>query len=351
MAASHRPRNVASFETLVRARRRSNQIGTLLFIAAILYLLWPRGVDVRRRGLALYAVAGYAVWATSAYAPQRYLAPVVPAFIALGAVRRVGPRSALRATRPMGGGHRSGRVGALAHGRSGAHGLACRLGPHGLGRRTASRLPQRQLGLTGRFFAALNRLPPQTTSDGSTYPNHILMLYEARAAAMLPETRDRVTVNTVFDPCLLWTLMHDPRCDDPEQIVMMLTHNLVKRGFWYSYIAVNEVELARLIATFPVLSDRRSRDWKAAMEEPSAGGFPTRHAETVVVLRALLLLWRATPWRDRWADEQAAWERLERFIDYMAERAVWREDLNGARVFIAPLELPPERLRELLDPR
>ncbi len=256
MRASHAVEFPPGMGFINRLGGNVSDVGWWIFLAILLAVAVP-SVERRTRFTGGVIVLGYLVWCFAPRGESRFLAPL------LGGMAIVSVGIARDATRRW-----FGSMGYLILVPLVAWTLlnffiqtreifqsARASQPYGaLIRRTAlSDYPVNQfrrgmLGeVTGDFFFALEN----TCGPG----DNILMLYEARAAMAPPYASARI--NTVFDPSPLWQLLQTDAGSNPETTLDKL------RESGYTIIAINEVELARLLGAYPALESYDDEDLQA----------------------------------------------------------------------------------------
>ncbi|NQU42818.1 hypothetical protein HQ520_06000 [bacterium] len=258
MAEYHRPRLPFSLDYWQDLVSNLVKPGLLLMAPVLFYLISPRS-DRRRRGLAAFVLVGYLFWNTVPNPESRFLAPLLPTMVVLG----------LLFVHDMGRGWRwGGRLAGLLLALWIAFLFSVQtIEAHrkhfytaGWGAMSDGEFLRNQVGLTGDFFETLNR-------DLDEYRKNamVLLLYEARSAAVTTDVV--VESNTVFDACPLWERLI---ADDatPRKVL----DDLRREG--YTHLAVNEVELARLVATYPAREAREDPAYLAIRSWAQGEGNP-----------------------------------------------------------------------------
>ena len=133
----------------------------------------------------------------------------------------------------------------------------------------------------------------------------------------------RAVANTVFDRSPLWETLRGPVGDNPQSVM----GELRRRGL--THLAVNEVELARLLWTYPAAEAFDDPAFMPVRSQPVEGSFNP----------ALLEFRRYYPpfyCRGAGAPSSGTDERLDRFLAHArAEGLVWEEALGAARLWVA----------------
>jgi hypothetical protein len=309
----HRPGMPFGAEHWRNVIDRMPKLGYLWFASAVLLLVSPVS-RWRRRGIAAFALFGYLVWTASPHAPDRFLTPVLPAFIACAVILAVDLRRALP---------RYGRWGVVPFmvwigiqaPMQFAEAVNSGFVATGLGMMSQEDFEKRQLGKTADFFEAIRGVlddAPQT---------HALLLYDARAGAF---PQGQTVTNTVFDPSLLWMLLRQGPGDDPATVVQELR----ERGI--TTIAVNEVELARLLWTYPA---RKAWDDPAYLEARKRVG-PKGFDPAMLAFRK----YYPPYYYYSGANPDEVENRLDTFLEYCRKSLVWETNIGGARMWVARVE-------------
>ncbi|HUT25089.1 MAG TPA: hypothetical protein VM492_12160, partial [Sumerlaeia bacterium] len=313
MSESHRPASVLSLAYARSLAARAPEAGALLLGAAILLAVSPLS-DRRRRGVAILALAGYLVWNSVPHAADRFLAPIVPALAAAGVLAvddfaRAFPRWGRWSALPF-----ALWVAFLIYVQT-LQSVSSGWLTAGLGGMTREEFLEKQTGVTGRFLNAIN-------AAVENHPNpRVLLVYEARSGAVTP--RAGVVSNTVFDPSPLWTLLRAPQGEDPERVLEALR----SRGI--THVAVNEVELARLLATYPATPARADPAWRRADGLPAT---PMGFQPAFLALRRYY-----PPYYYFGAGGEAVGDReegevllrrLDRFMGLIRQNAIWEEEIG-----------------------
>ncbi len=241
-----------------------SDVGWWIFLAVLLAAAVP-SVERRTRFVGGVVLLGYLVWCLAPRGESRFLAPL------LGGMAIVSVGIARDATRRW-----FGTAGYLILIPLAAWTLLNFfiqtreiLSPGAYGaiiRRTAlSDYPVTQFrrGMMGEVTGDFYNTLQHSCQPG----DKVLMLYEARAAMVPPETS--VRINTVFDPSPLWLLLQNDAQADPEAILEKL------RLSGYTIIAINEAELARLLGAYPANAAYTDKNFQNLNKFISQGNAPS----------------------------------------------------------------------------
>ena len=320
MARYHQSISPFSREYLGSVVSRLPVAGVLLALPAVSYAFLRRAGPLRR-GLALFALAGYLVWNTAPNAEDRFLAPLLPAMVALAVAavsdlgRRVAPAGILAA----------GALGlwaaALVFSQAAA---AFHYGIPQVASGVASPesfLEKTSGSVTAQFFRAIN-----DTAARQAGPR-VLLLYEARAAALDPAIP--VVSNTVFDRCPLWELLRSEKGGDPRWVLEELRRSGI------TLLAVNEAELARLLGAYPAQAAREDAQYRFVAAGKVQGSFNPR----LLAFRRYYPPFACFGASQTTADTE---KRLDRFLEYVRSehRPVWETVVGeppGARFWVSEI--------------
>ncbi len=263
MAEAHRM-DLSSLSRYFGALRdRMNEPGALLLVSALFLLALP-GVEKRWRSLGAFVLGGYGVLHLVPGGAMRFLAPLLPVASVLGvlivpALQRWLRELSMTAILPLA---------AWAAALTGAQVMELTPGEHlnpkprqfleyATGQCTKVEYWERTLGYAGRLFNRLN-------ASTRLYPKpKVLMLYEARTGALEPRTAG--IANTVFDPCYFWeALGRNPQEQPSERLA-----RLRREGF--THLVVNEIELVRLLGTYPATDAHRDETFMRMRQAASSG--------------------------------------------------------------------------------
>ncbi|HBF34231.1 TPA: hypothetical protein DDW35_06670 [Candidatus Sumerlaeota bacterium] len=313
MSSYHSIHTFLSADWLRMILRRIPDVGALLFIPLLTTLVLPQP-DKRRRALALFALLGYCVWCTARNPEDRFLSALLPLLAGLAVL--------LADT--------AGRFKSLCTGVLGLW-IALLFITQGLGAHMQGFL-QSGLGILSprefqeklwgkpvvEFFNAI-----EAATDKQKNPR-VLMLFEARAAALpsyLP-----VEFNTVFDSGPFWRLMQDTQADNPQWVIEQLR----KRGI--TLIAVNEAELARLLATYPAQAAATDLRYQIVQKSQRTGSsFDPAFLTQTKFYPAIYY----AP-----CGAEVVLKRLNAFLQHTrtASPLVWQTDLGGAKLWVSKIQ-------------
>jgi hypothetical protein len=321
MARYHQPLSPFSREYLGSVVSRLPVAGTLLMLPAVCFaVLWRAGP--LRRGLALFVLVGYLVWNTAPNAEDRFLAPLLPALVAIAVAavsdlgRRIAPAGILAA----------GALGLWAAALVFSQAFAAfhyGIPQTALGAEEPERFLERMTGnVTVEFFRTIR-------DTAARQPNpRVLLLYEARVAALDPAVP--VVSNTVFDRCPLWELLRSEQGGDPRWVLEELRRSGI------TLLAVNEAELARLLGAYPA---QAARDEDAQYRFVVAGKIQGSFNPRLLAFRRYYPPFACFGAPQTTADTE---KRLDRFLEYVRSehRPVWETVVGeppGARFWVSEI--------------
>ncbi|MFW6303829.1 MAG: hypothetical protein ACOC2L_04335 [Candidatus Sumerlaeota bacterium] len=311
----------ASF--LHRFRGNIDDAGWILFLTILLAAALP-SIDRRTRALAFTFILGYAVWNLAPRGESRFLAPL------LGVLVIVGVAVARDATRKW-----FGTIGCLVLIPVGVWSMNYFLHqtrfvlmpvnspqPQGALMRHAA-LDDFPLsifygGLMGRVNADLFSAVRSATAD----EDRVLMIYEARAAIVPEPAKNRI--NTVFDPSPLWQILRSDDGREPARVLERL------REEGYTLLVVNEVELGRLLMTYPATPARDDAGFSPLLDRVAAKERPYLDLLSFKQYYPPYYYFSHSP-----QEREAILQRLEQFMRYLWDQpGTYSEKLGPARLMV-----------------
>jgi len=330
MAESHR----MDFSSLSRyggaLRDRMVEPGALLLVSALLIGVLP-GVERRWRGLGAFVLAGYGVLHLVPGGSSRFLAPLLPvgsvlAVLIVPALQQGLRELAVTAVLPLI---------AWTVLLTGAQIVELTPGKHlnskprqflgyATGQLSRAEYGERALGYAGRMFTRLN------ASTRLFEKPKVLMLYEARLGALEP--RAAGVANTVFDPCSFWeTLGVYPREQPSERLA-----RLRREGF--THLVVNQIELLRLLGTYPATAARQDENYLRALHSSTSREIfePT--------LQNFWYYYAPFYYSGDDSERQAREQRLAEFLEWVIRECppIFIEEWDGAVALVCELQKPEE---------
>ncbi len=310
MAEKHAMSSPFRMEYIVALLQRWRIPGALCMLSTLAVLFWPRAKRDERL-LAIFVISGYVVWNLVPNGADRFLAPLLPALcllcvLFLRQITCLLPNLGFLIALPF-------ALWIFTLGKdqfldSKQLGFFDGLEPQ-------SYLEQKQ-GVTGRFFSRLNA----TTSD---QPNsRVLLLYEARSGWV--HSSNAPISNTVFDISTLWEILRQPEGNDPQYVLQQLRN----RGV--TYLAVNEIELARLLYTYPA---------SEALNDPQYIAMRNQPLEAPVYPGYLNLARFYPPYY--YSGGEQVWKttapRLQRLLAYLYPQRIYGETIFGCRIWFVAI--------------
>lgn len=296
-------------------------LGPLLAVPILTGLIGP---ERRSRSLALYVLLGGLAWASISRGESRFLAPLLPAALCLAAlmVERLAP-SVWSARLALGA---YGLWAGLLFFSQGLGAVQDGTVSGGLGLMNRWDFLEKKMGRTARFFEALDKAGEPLLEKGGQ--PKALLVYEARFAALGPEWE--VEGNTVFDRCSLFDQVQ-AREKSPaafDKILETLTQNGV------THVAVNEVELVRLLRTYPAPAAWEDPAFQSWTKSPPSGFF-------------FSVAPYYPPFYDGFQKGEArrkGWEKWSAFLEHLRRKhpPLWEEGVGAARMWVSALGVEKE---------
>ncbi len=336
MAWYHRPLSPMSAEFWSQVLTRLPAKAGFPLVLATVGLAVSPASDRRRRGLGAFLIVGMLFWSSAPNAEDRFLAPLLPGLAAalvlvIHDIYRWQPIAArllkIALIFWIGILLFSQSVGALQQG----------FFRMGLGMMEREEFFEKQIGpVSAEFFQAIENSARDWVEKYKATPK-IMMLYEARAAAF--DRRYQLRCNTVFNYDAFWTWLYGKdgvaylaakTQAEPISNAQIL-YALQMDGF--SHFVINEVELARLLDTYPAIEAHDDPLYRRIQAQPRMGAI---HPPMLQVRHFYPPVFYAAG-KD---DARKYFNRLDSFIAYMREQnaPIHEQNIGGCRMLV--FEIP-----------
>lgn len=298
-----------------------------LFLVPLPALLFWKNIGTREKGLAAFTLLGLVVWCLTPHPEDRFLAPLLPMLAALPVLLA----QRLRLYRPGIAWTWQVLLGAWLA----AFFFSQMLEGHrmhffrtGFGIQSRQAFLEARLGRTAPFFEAIQKAVEKNPQNAK-----VLLVYEARPALLGPGIT--VACNTVFD-ALPIVRYNDYVLNDigESQETRAMLDALRLHGI--THVAVNEVELARLVATYPALPAWEDPAYRKVREQSPGGSFDPAFLQFGHYYGPFFYKWSGNINQASRKNAHAYYRDVRDMLAYLRQHSppLWEENLGGARMWV-----------------